>query len=412
MRVLMLAPFYPLPIRSGGHTRLARLVEELAPRHELHWMSLVTPEEDGAVPPLTGLASPPVLVRARHNPDWRSKMAEALRPDEWRRTGSRGLDRLKGYPPDAIQMNFPDLASQIRELLRQLPFDIVQIEYTAMGRYLPLIRQVSPNARVFLDEIDISYIALRRRAEVERDPATRRDVERWALKMERFEKRLWSECDGILTMSAVDAQTVSESAGHGRVWPVPNGVDTESFAFRERDPGSRRLLFLGNLLHPPNSAGLRFFLEKIWPGIRRRNADLALDVIGEPGGFREGTPDPDGVVFHGVVEDVRPFLAAACLMVVPILSGSGTRLKVLEAFASGVPVISTPLGCEGLEIENGREVLLAESPEDFIEGALRMAEHPEDSAALARSARHLVESRYTWSAIAAGLELAWGAPVT
>jgi glycosyltransferase involved in cell wall biosynthesis len=99
-------------------------------------------------------------------------------------------------------------------------------------------------------------------------------------------------------------------------------------------------------------------------------------------------------------------------MVVPILSGSGTRLKVLEAFASGVPVISTPLGCEGLEIENGREVLLAESPEDFIEGALRMAEHPEDSAALARSARHLVESRYTWSAIAAGLELAWGAPVT
>jgi len=408
MRVLMLAPFYPLPIRSGGHTRLARLVQELASRHELHWMSLITPEEDGAPPPLAGLASAPVLVRARHNPDWRSKLAEASRPAEWRRTWSRGLDRLKGYPPDAIQMNFPDLASRIREGLGQLPFDIVQIEYTAMGRYLPLIRRVSPKARVFLDEIDISYIALRRRVEVERDPAVRR----WALKMERFEKRLWRECDGILTMSTVDARTVAESVGHGRVWPVPNGVDTAYFAFRERDPGSRRLLFLGNLLHPPNSAGLRFFLQEVWPGIRRRNADLELDVIGEPGGFREGVPDPPGVVFHGVVEDVRPFLAAACLTVVPIVSGSGTRLKVLEAFAAGVPVISTPLGCEGIEIENGREVLLAESSADFIEGVLRMADHPEESAVLARRARQLVESRYTWSAIATELERAWGAPVT
>ena len=407
MRVLMLAPFYPLPIRSGGHTRLARLVQELAPRHELHWMSLVTPEEDGALPPLAGLASPPVLVRARHNPDWRSRMSEALRPAEWRRGWSRGLDRLKQYPPDAVHMNFTDLASQIRERLQQLPFDIVQIEYTAMGRYLPLIRRVSPNARVFLDEIDISYIALRRRAEVEQDPSTRRRVERWALKMERFEKRLWTKCDGILTMSAVDARTVAESAGHGRVWPVPNGVDTGFFAFRERDPGSRRLLFLGNLLHPPNSAGLRFFLQDVWPGIRRRNADLELDVIGEPGGFRDGADASPGVVFHGVVEDVRPFLAAACLMVVPILSGSGTRLKVLEAFAAGVPVISTALGCEGLEVENGGEVLLAESPEAFIEGALRMADHPADSAELARRARHLVESRYTWSAIAGELEQAW-----
>lgn len=305
-------------------------------------------------------------------------------------------------------MNFPELASRIHERLQQLSFDIVQIEYTAMGRYLPLIRRVSPKARVFLDEIDISYIALRRRVELERDPAARRNLESWAVKMERFEKRLWNECDGILTMSAVDAQTVAESAGHGRIWPVPNGVDTGYFAFRERDPGSRRLVFLGNLLHPPNSAALRFFLEEVWPVIRRRNAALELDVIGEPGRFREGTPDPPGVVFHGVVEDVRPFLAAACLMVVPILSGSGTRLKVLEAFAAGVPVISTPLGCEGIDIESGREVLLAESPEDFIAGALRMAEHPEDSAALARRARQLVESRYTWSAIAAELERAWG----
>ena len=408
MRVLMLAPFYPLPIRSGGHTRLARLVQELAPRHELHWMSLVTPEEDGDLPPLAGLASPPVLVRARHNPDWRSKLAEALRPAQWRRTWSRGLDRLERYPPDAIHMNFTELASRICERLQQLPFDIVQIEYTAMGRYLPLIRRVSPNARVFLDEHDISYVALRLRGEAERDPAARRDLERWALKMERFEKRLWSECDGILTMSAVDARTVAESAGKGRVWPVPNGVDTGYFAFRERDPGSRRMLFLGNLLHPPNAAGLRFFLQEVWPGIRRRNADLELDVIGESRRFEESHP---GVVLHGVVEDVRPFLDAACLMVVPILSGSGTRLKVLEAFAAGVPVISTPLGCQGLEIESGREVLLAESPADFIAGALRLADHPEDSAGLARHARHLVESRYTWSAIAAELEQAWAGVV-
>ena len=409
MRVLMLAPFYPLPIQSGGHTRMTRLAQELAPRHELHWMSLITPEEDGALPPLTGLASAPVLIRARHNPDLRSKLAEALRPDRWRRTWSRGVERLKGYPPDAVQMNVPELAARIRERLRQLPFDIVQVEYTAMGRYLPLLRRVSPRSRVFLDEIDISYIALRRRVEVEQNPSIRRGLETWALKMERFEKRLWSECDGILTMSAVDAQTVEESAGHGRVWPVPNGVDTEFFAIKERDAGSRRLLFLGNLLHPPNSAALRFFLQEVWPGVRRRNADLRLDVIGEPGRFREGGEDASGVVFHGVVEDVRPFLAAACLMVVPILSGSGTRLKVLEAFASGLPVISTPLGCEGLEVENGREVLLAQSADDFLEGTLRMADHPEDSTQMARRARHLVESRYTWSSIALEMERAWSA---
>jgi glycosyltransferase involved in cell wall biosynthesis len=408
MRVLMLAPFYPLPITSGGHTRLARLVEELAPRHELHWMSLITPEQDGALPPLRSLASPPVLIPGRHNPDLRSKLAEALRPARWRRTCSRGIERLKRYPPDAIHMNFPELTSRIRERLQQLAFDIVQIEYTAMGRYVPLIRRFSPRSRIFLDEIDISYIALRRRVEIERDPSVRRELEGWALKMERFEKRLWRECDGILTMSAVDAQSVAAHRGHAPVWPVPNGVDTGYFAFREREPGSRRLLFLGNLLHPPNSAALRFFLQEVWPGIRRRNADLQLDVIGEPGGFREGGEDPPGVVFRGVVEDVRPLLAGACLMVVPIVSGSGTRLKVLEAFASGLPVISTPLGCEGIDIENGREVLLAETAQDFIEGSLRMADHPEDSAVLARQARQLVESRYTWNSIAGEMERVWG----
>ena len=398
-----------MPIRSGGHTRIANLAGQLAGRHQIHWLSLTESPDSGNLPPLPSLAGPPVLIHARPNRRWSEKLSEAPRPSRLRRTASRAAGLIAGLPIDAVRMKDPRLAGALRDLLRAHPIDIVQIEYGAMAAYLPLIRQLSPSSKIIIDELEVASIAIARRWDFEQRPPSwfsRWDARRWA----RFERRIWSQSDAVLAMSEPERQVVDKTAGAGKGHVVANGVDIEYFHPSTRaaaDSGPQRLLFVGNLQHRPNAEGLAVFLETAWPQLAARLPELELHVVGPAADPPLQLGAGRRVRFHGYVDDVRPHLAAAAAAIVPIVTGGGTRLKVLEALAAGTPLISTRLGVEGLTIRNGREALLADSIAEFPSLIAALLGQPERRSALAAAGRRLVEERYSWAPISRRLEEIW-----
>ncbi|UCF35592.1 MAG: glycosyltransferase family 4 protein [Acidobacteriota bacterium] len=407
MRVLFVAPFFPLPIRSGGHTRMASLLKWTGERHHLCWISLGESQPGRASTEELNLAAPPELMAARPNLTLREKLNDGLNPANWVRTASRLVGRFQGIPLEVLRMSFPQMSSRIRELTAQVPFDIIQLEYTALGGYLPLIRRCSPQSRIVLDEIDVSYIAMERLHG--RDPDSvpagfPKQIER----MKRYERDLWTKCDAVVTMSDLEREHVARYVAGERVWSVPNGVDPGYFAFGQAPETASSILFVGNLDHPPNRIGLTFFLDSVWPDLCRLVPRLTLDVVGDG-----GTPEllshqrQERVRFHGYVPDIRPLMGAAALMIVPILNGSGTRLKILEAFSAGVPVVSTALGCEGLEVVAGHHFLGAETAQDFVGSVQRLLRERELGLRLAEKGRALVEQRYSWEQIGRAMESVW-----
>lgn len=412
MRTLIVTPQFPWPICSGGHTRLSNLVRQMGRRHEVHMISLVTPEQESHGGRLEGLARPAETVCVRHNTALAERVAEALWPSRWPRTLGRVWDRARGLPVLATRVNVPQFTALLARTLAAASYDVVQLEYTETGRFVPLIRRLAPRARIVLEEVDISYLA-HRRLDASTDRHKPRGLPKEIRRIEQFERDLWRLCDAVIAMSDVDRQLIEANVGPGVAFTIANGVDTDYFAFDGRVRTEPRVMFLGYFRHPPNVVGLRHFCDRVWPLIRTRHPEAELDVVG-------GDPPPDvsafhgrdGIRVHGFVPDVRPFMARNTAMVVPILCGGGTRLKVLEAFATGLPVISTPMGCEGIDAVDGRDVLWAESPESFASAADDLIREPGRGLSMARSARRLVEVEYSWGVIGQRLDEVWSAPVS
>ncbi len=408
MRVLIVSPLFPDPVNSGGATRIRNLVAEVGAHCDVHMIALTQPEQRGLHGELPGLAQHAALIEGKVNHGGAARFKDALAPAQWWRTVRRTCDRMRGYPRMATRSFFPKLESCIRDALDSEIYDIVQLEFTEMGRYVPVIRKAAPHAKIVLEEIDISYLALERLIQAQPEVARAHALDDELARLRPFERRLWNEVDAVVTMSDVDRDHIRASPlGHDRVFTVANGVDTDYFAFHG-PADAPRLFFMGYFRHPPNATGLRFFLDKAWPAIRTAVPDACLEVVGAaaPDDIAERN-GAEGITIHGFVDDVRPLMAQCRATIVPVLHGGGTRLKVLEAFSSGIAVVSTAQGCEGIPVCAGKTALLAESGEEMAAAVEKVLLDTALVKQLAHEARALVERDFTWSAIGATLKEGW-----
>jgi glycosyltransferase involved in cell wall biosynthesis len=376
MRVLVVAPTLPWPPDSGGRIRTASLLRELAPRHELRLLCVRQPgadADDEAALRELGLEVE-VLPRGRRGP----------------------LRRLSG-PPEEGWFWSPALARRLRELDGE-GFDLVHLDELSLVRALP--RELRTPLLVHHHKLDRELAVA-----LASGPARAAlDARRWEL----LEREAAARTPHQAVTTTEDAARLS--ARHAGVRPaiVRNAVDAFRLAASAGPREPDRLLVLGSLDYPPNARGLARFLREGWPELVAARPGLRLAVVGR-GAPLPPTALPSGVEWVGEVDDPRPWLARSTALLVPLEVGGGTRLKILEAAAARLPVISTRVGAEGLELEGGVHLALADDLGGLAGVAARALADPRGLAARAAAACELVRERYSWARAASELELAWAA---
>ena len=257
---------------------------------------------------------------------------------------------------------------------------------------------------VWIDFHNLDSEIWRRTAESATSTAVRLFARRQEPRVRALEQRIAGAAAGLSCVSRRDAEALRALGGAAEPLVVPNGVDLSRYAFR-REPAAQELaFFVGDLSWPPNAEGVRWFAREVWPRIRRQRPAAHAEIVG-----RSAPPDLErlssaGFALVGEGADTRPFWQRAAVAVVPLLAGGGTRLKILEAAACGVPVVSTSVGAEGLDLESGTEILLRDDAEGFASAVAGLLADPEAARRQAMAARTRVEALYDWERI--GGELA------
>ncbi len=391
-RVLLVSPYSIHPPHHGGAVRLYNLVRRLGERSRLHLLIFSQQGEDAG----QRAALEPYCARVDFH-HWRPQ----LKPD-----------RLGLQPPSALIFDSAIAGAKIRDLVIGYNIDVVQLEYTELGQYAAAVPEGVP---VILTEHDVAFRSFARRRRLgfqHRFPegraygTTRHDLRR----LMRYELASDRAVAQIHTMSGDDGRFLARHLPDGarRIRVVPNGVDTTWYAPPHSLPPRRDVLYVGNFQNLPNVDALEHFVADVWPLVRMRRPEAQLSVVGANLSERvRGLDGRDGISVVGEVDDLRPVYHRHRVMVAPIRAGSGTRLKILEAFAAGIPVVSTTLGAEGIESEAGRHLLVADSAVDFAAAVERVLADDPLAGRLAAEGLSLVRERYDWGLVAGRLLACW-----
>jgi glycosyltransferase involved in cell wall biosynthesis len=386
----------PYPPTSGKRIRTLNLTLRLARRHRLTYLCHRNADADEARRAAAFLAEHGVEtvvvgrpVPPKSGPGFYARLAANL---------------FSPLPYSVASHTSRGLRSALIQHAATRPVDLWHCEWTPYAESL----RVVPGRRVVVAH-NVESVIWRRYYETEQGRLRRWYVGRQWRKFERFEREALAAADCTIAVSEVDARRFRKDFGVTRVDVVENGVDTAYFrpeAARRR-PG--RLLFLGSLDWRPNLDGVGRLLDDVFPAVRAAEPDATLDLVGRnpPAWLRRRAAESPGVAMHADVPDVRPFLAECALMVVPLRIGGGSRLKILEALAAGVPVVSTRIGAEGLCLEPGRDLTVTKDTDGLPAALVAALRSPAAMTRQAASGRARVLARYDWDTLADDMERVW-----
>lgn len=313
-----------------------------------------------------------------------------------------------GYTPLPV-LNYTTDAMKhaLEKVLRERNFDIVQVEGIHLMSYLPIIAAPHPRPLMICDWHNIESELMGRYRGREPNILKRAYAGKTARLMGEFERRAMREFDAHVAVGQRDAQHLRSLNPDARVFVIENGVDTDHYEEAARDGQLRkpnRIVFVGSMDYHANIDGAVSFARDVWPGVRDRHPELIFTIVGrDPAPEVRELRSTPGIKVTGTVDDVRPFYREALAAVVPLKVGGGSRLKILEAMAAGVPVVSTTLGAEGLDVHDGEEILIADTNEQLAEKIGSVIESEELRQRISAAGHMLVADRYDWSRLGANL---------
>jgi glycosyltransferase involved in cell wall biosynthesis len=312
---------------------------------------------------------------------------------------------LSPLPYSVVAHDSPDLRGAIAEYAAGHSVDLWHCEWTPYADSLGGL----PGARRLIMAHNVESQIWQRYGETETNPLKRWYIRRQWRKFQRFERRATAEADQTVAVSDTDAVVLRSEFGARRVAVVENGVDLAFFLPTAGPRQANRILFLGSLDWRPNLDAVAQLLDCVFPAVRAAEPKAQLEVVGRnpPASLRRRVAGMHDVELYGSVADVRPHLLRCGVMAVPLRIAGGSRLKILEALACGLPVVSTLVGAEGLHLEPGRHLTVVPGVTEMASAILRAVRAPEESQAMAYLGRQRVLERYGWDALADQLERIW-----
>lgn len=395
-KILTIIPYDFFPPKYGGALRCFYILREMAKFHDITLLT-VQPEEVFRTKCDFVFPSNVHIISTANEKGYRTIFN--LFPDRLAHAVNSRILKRSLFEKGNLYLlkTFPVL----KRLLTENEFDFVLYEnlesFSVLNNH---IRRLAPQVSHLYDAHNVDSELWLQLYKTEGKP----ELKDYAISALEVEKQLHQTVSLCLACSEIDRQKLDNlNGGMLNLSVVPNGVDTED---RQYDPNKEKhqipnILFCGTLDYTPNMRGLLWFYESVFPLIRKQRSDLTLTIIGKmntPGPY-ENLKSDAAVRFVGPVESVQPYYKGSSLLIVPLLSGSGTRLKILEAMSMGNPVVSTSIGAEGLSLEDGRQIRLADDPESFATAVLNLLEDKDLFERQRQEAHLMVIDHYDWKII-------------
>lgn len=378
-RILFLSHLNPYGVERGASLRTRGLVDTLAGAFDVDLLAL----DREAV-----LTTPADAPRSEVHPAQQARGLRFLganlaslatgRPYTWFAYGSEPFDRA------------------LRARLESGTIDIVHVDSIDLLRYLPHLGRVP----FTLTHHNVESDLLRRQSDATAGSARRTYLRLQARRIAVAEAEWSPRAVANIMVSEEDAVLLRHVAPSAKTHVIPNGIDTRFFAPLPGEPRRYDAIFTGGLDYGPNRVGIDWFFREVIPLIMERHPGFSAALVGAAGADTRATAARwPALELPGYVPDVRPWLARAGFGLVPLLSGGGTRVKILTAWSMGLPVVSTTLGCEGLGLVDGEHGLIRDSAADFADAVATLARSADRCAAMGAAGRELVRRRYSWEAL-------------
>lgn len=381
MKILMLSQVLPYPPDSGPKIKTWNVLKYLAPRHEVVLVSFVRGNQDQSVEAIRnmGLEVHTVPIHRTRLQDLRALLMSVV-----------------GRRPMLIERDFrPAMRDLVQDLGATHKFDIVHADQLNMAQYGCLIQ----GAKKVVDAHNALWVLYKRLSQTMRPGPMKWILQRdWKL-MREYEGRICREYDDVIAVSQQDLLALREAAGEELdIAIIPITLDLDEYESIPSIDGPPHILHLGTMYWPPNVEGVLWFLREVWPRIKERDGEVVFDVVGArpPDSILAFAKSDGRVRVHGYVEDLTRYLETARAMIVPLAAGSGMRVKILDGLARGVPIVTTSVGAEGISVEHGKHLLVADEPDEFAQCVLRLLGNADQAMAMANRGRELVAEEYDY----------------
>lgn len=389
MKILWICPFFLHPTDRGAQIRSLGTLKELHKRHEIHFVAL----NDGrnTEGPQRSVEYSSRHIAVEHSAPHRTSLG--ILPQI--------LSSVTDSKPLAVSRYYSAaLMSEIEKLIASEHYDCIVCDFLAAAPNVPDI------SRCVLFQHNVETTIWQRHAEQSKSFLRRRFFAMQASKMHAYEADVCTAAKHVIAVSDIDAQRMKEMFGIQHVTSVPTGVDVDFFAPSGEPPSTSDLVFCGSMDWLPNVDAVEYFIAEILPLIREAVPNASFTIAGRAPDARvfraaEGVP---GITITGKVPDMREYLWGAKISVVPIRIAGGTRLKIYECMAAGLPVVSTTIGAEGLACREGEDILIGDDPRSFAAACIQLLKDDGRREAISRTALDRVKNGFSWSAVSRDFE--------
>ena len=386
MKILMLTPYLPFPLMSGGQTRSYNLLKNLSKKHEITLFSLVKDDKERKnIPELEKFCK---KVRVFNRPPKPWTLSNILR------TG------FGPYPFLVIRNLATEESRAIKDELASNDYDLIHAETFYVMPHIPKTK-----VPILLVEQTIEYLVYKHYVEEQAPkflaPLLKIDVK----KLKYWETYFWKHAKKVVAMSDSDRIQMKKLCQGLSIDIVPNGIDAEYFlAKKKEEVYPPKVLYVGNFTWLQNIEAVEDLVNKVWPEIKKAVTNAKLWIVGmHMTDYIKNLKSDDIEVTEGM-PDIRDAYKRSTVLVTPIRGPGGTRLKILEAMASALPVVTTTVGAEGLGVSSGREALITDNLDDLVKSAVEVLRSPAVAKKLGESGRAFVEKNYTWDVSAEKLD--------